>query len=148
MLQPDLSWHDFCQAIARPELEHNPQFSTREERTRHRRKLIPIIEGIMASKTRRQWEKIFRQHNVIYGRVASPTEVVKDEQAWANSFFPALHYPESELRVVATPVKFCDNPASVRAPAPELGQHTEEVLLDMGYGWEEIARLKEENVIL
>ena len=148
MLQPDLSWHDFCQAIARPELEHDSRFSTREERTRHRRKLVRIIDEILATKTRKQWERIFRKHNIIYGRVASPTEVVKDEQAWANDFFPDLHHPDRELRVVATPVRFCGNPASVRAPAPELGQHTEEVLLNMGYSWDDIVRLKEENVIL
>ncbi len=148
MLQPDLSWHDFCQAIDRPELEHDAKFSTREKRAKYRRKLIGIIEELMASKTRRRWETIFRKHNIIYGRVASPTEVVKDEQALANNFFPDLHHPDLDMRTVATPVKFCQNPASVRAPAPEIGQHTEEVLLEIGYSWEDIARLKEQNVIL
>ena len=148
MLQPDLSWHDFCQAIAQPELEHDSRFSSREKRTRNRKKLIYIIDEVLASKTRKQWERIFRRHNIIYGRVASPTEVVKDEQALANDFFPSLHHPDKGLRVVATPVKFCQNPASVRASAPELGQHTEDVLLDMGYSWDDIARLKEQGVIL
>jgi len=148
MLQPDLSWHDFCQAIDRSELENDSRFRTREKRFRNRRVLIQIIDEVMATKTRRRWEKIFRKHNIIYGRVASPREVVRDEQALANDFFPDLRHPDHEMRVVATPVKFCQNPASVRAPGPELGQHTEEVILGLGYGWEDIARLKEAGVIL
>lgn len=53
-----------------------------------------------------------------------------------------------KLKVVATPVKFCQNPASVRSSAPETGQHTEEMLLNLGYSWEDIAQLKEQEVIL
>ncbi len=49
--------------------------------------------------------------------------------------------------LVNTPVKFCQDSASVRAPASELGQHTEEILLDLSYSWKDIARLKEQGVI-
>ena len=148
MLQPDLSWHDFCQAIERPELENDPKFMSREARTANCEELIHIIDEILITRTRKQWERIFRKHNVIYGRVASPTEVVNDPQAEANGFFPDLHHPDFEMRIVATPVKFCQNPASVRGPAPEIGQHNEEVLLELGYDWENISELKEQGVIL
>jgi formyl-CoA transferase len=47
-----------------------------------------------------------------------------------------------------TPVKFCQDAAEVRGPAPELGQHTEEILTDLGYSWEDIATLKANNAIL
>ncbi len=148
MLQPDLSWHDFCQAIERPELENDPKFDSRETRWQNSEELISIIDKILATKTRKTWERIFRKNNCIYGRVASPVEVVNDPQAIANNFFADLHYPEREMKVVATPVKFCQNPASVRAPAPEIGQHTEEVLLGLGYSWGDISQLKDAGVIL
>ena len=147
-LQPDLSWHDFCQAIERPELEDDPRFNSMETRWQNREELIGIIGEILASRTMKQWERIFRKNDCIYGRVATPVEVTTDPQAIANGFFADLHHPTLEMRVVTTPVKFCQNPASVRAPAPEVGQHTEEVLLDLGYSWEDITQLKEQGVIL
>jgi len=148
MLQPDLSWHDFCQAIERPELENDPKFESREARWQNSEELISIIDKILITKTRKTWERILKKNNCIYGRVASPMEVINDPQALANDFFADLHHPDIEMRTVATPVKFCQNPASVRGPAPEIGQHTEEVLLGLGYGWEDIAQLKDQGAIL
>ena len=52
------------------------------------------------------------------------------------------------MLLVTTPINFYQNPASIRTPAPEIGQHTEEILLDLGYNWDDIARLKEQGVIL
>ncbi len=147
-LQPGPMWSDFCRAIGRPELELDSRFRTPAGWYKNRRILIRIIDEVMSSKTRRRWESIFRQHNIIYGRVASPAEIVNDEQALVGGFFPDLHHPDEKMRTVATPVLFCQNPASVRAAAPEIGQHTEEILLEMGHSWEEIAQLKEKGVIL
>ena len=148
MLQPDLSWHDFCQAISRPELEDEPRFNSIEARRENGEELIRIIDEILVTKTMKQWERIFRKNNIIYGRVATPLEVTTDPQALANGFFADVHHPAVDMKVVTTPVKFCQDPASVRMPAPEVGQHTEETLLELGYSWEDIARLKEEEVIL
>jgi len=148
MLQSDPSWADFCRAIDREDLENDDRFNSMEARFMNCAELVSIIEEILLTKTRPQWEEIFRKHNCIYGRVDSPVEVTNDPQAIANNFFPSLCMPDEEVRTVATPVKFCQNPASVRAPAPEIGQNNEEVLLELGYSWEDIAGLKENGVIL
>ena len=147
-LQSDLSWGDLCRAIDRPELENDPKFNSMQTRGQNCEELIRILDEIVASKTIKQWERIFRKNNIVYGRMATPVEVTTDPQALANNFFVDLHHPDVDMKVVATPVKFCQNPASVRAPAPEVGQHTEEVLLDLGYSWEDIVPLKEQGVIL
>lgn len=112
------------------------------------RSLVRQLERIFASKTKAQWDKILRKHNLIYGSAESPAEIVRNKQAIASDFFPSLQHPDEEVRIVATPTRFCQNPASVRTPAPETGQHTEETLLELGYGWEDIAGLKEQGVIL
>jgi crotonobetainyl-CoA:carnitine CoA-transferase CaiB-like acyl-CoA transferase len=149
MLQPDLSWGNFCRAMGHPEWENDSKFNSIEQRYWNREELIRLIDEILMTRTMAEWEIIFRQNNIIYGRVASPQEVVNDPQALANNFFVDLHHPVApNLKVVMTPVKFVQNPAEVRAPAPEIGQHTEEILLEMGYTWEDIARLKATNVIL
>jgi crotonobetainyl-CoA:carnitine CoA-transferase CaiB-like acyl-CoA transferase len=149
MLQPDLSWGDFCRALAHPEWENDPRFDTVETRFWNREELIRLIDEVLSTKPMAEWEVIFRANNVIYGRVRSPREVVDDPQALANDFFVSLRYPDKpNVKTVMTPVKFVESPAEVSCPAPEVGQHTEEVLLALGYDWNDIARLKEEQAIL
>jgi len=149
MLQSDLQWPGFCRAIERPELEKDPRFHDLEAREQNCEELIRILDEIFASKTRDQWEKRFKQHDCIYGRIQSPMEVIKDPQALVNDFFHEIDHPMAgPMRLVNTPVKFCQNPASVRDPAPEVGQHTEEILLEMGYSWEDIVDLKDKGAIL
>jgi len=149
MLQSDPSWPDFCRAIERPELENDPRFNSRETRLENCEELIRILDEVLASRNREEWEKRFRENNCIYGRVETPVEVINDPQAVANDFFAEINHPVAgEMKLVATPVKFRQNPASVRTLAPEVGQHTEEILLDLGYSWDDIARLKEQGVIL
>jgi crotonobetainyl-CoA:carnitine CoA-transferase CaiB-like acyl-CoA transferase len=149
MLQPDLSWGDFCRALGHPEWENDPRFDTVENRFWNRQELIRLIDEVLSTRTMAEWEIIFRANNVIYGRVRSPQEVVKDPQTLANDFFVDLRYPgRPDVKVTMTPVKFVERPAEVRSCAPEVGQHTEEILLALDYDWNDIARFKEEQAIL
>jgi len=148
MARPD-SWPGFCKAMEITELENDPRFDTAEMRQQHCEELVRILDEIFATRTGDEWERLFRENDFIYGRVQSLTEVTTDPQATANDFFAELDHPVGgPMKLVNTPVKFCQDPASVRAPAPELGQHTEEILLDLGYNWEDISQLKEQEVIL
>ncbi len=148
MPQSDPFWPDFCRTIERPELENDPRFNNMETRRQNCEELIRILDEVFASKTVEEWEKLCRKHQLIYSRVKTPAEVVTDPQVLANDFFVELDHPAGRMKLLASPIKFRQNPASVRAPAPEVGQHTEEILLDLGYSWEDIARLKEQGVIL
>ena len=149
MLQADLSWPDLCRAIERPDLEKDPRFVNLETRADHCEELIHILDGIFESKDRVEWETRLRDNNCIYGRIESPEEVINDPQAEVNGFFTEVQHPEAgEVKYITSPVKFCQNPASVRTAAPELGQQTEEVLLELGYSWDEITELKDQGVII
>ncbi len=149
MLQSDLLWPGFCRAIERPELEKDPRFKDMLVRKENCEELIRIIDEVLATKDRDEWRKRLTENNCIYGLVQSPDEVVIDPQALANNFFVEMDHPvATRLKVVSTPVEFCQNPASPKSPAPQVGQHTEEILLDLGYCWDDIARLKEQKVIL
>ena len=149
MLQSDLSWHDFCQAVARPDLENDPRFIDMEVRAQHCEELIDILDEVFARRSADEWETTLREHNCIYGRVRTPDEVLADPQALANDFFTEIEHPVvGRTRMVTTPVRFHQNPASLRHTAPETGQHTEDVLLELGYDWDDIARLKDEGIIL
>jgi len=149
MLRSSIHWPHFCRAMGRPELENDPRFNTSEAREQHCKELIRILDEVFASRDMEEWEKHLRQNNCIYGRIQTPAEVTVDPQALANDFFTEIHHPiGGEIKLVTTPVNFFQNPASIRTPAPELGQHTEETLLDLGYSCDDIAQLKEQEVIL
>jgi crotonobetainyl-CoA:carnitine CoA-transferase CaiB-like acyl-CoA transferase len=147
MLQPDPSWPDFCRAIGRTELENDPRFNSMAARTQNSETLISIIDDVLRSKTMAEWEVLFRQNKVIYGRIQTPNEVVKDPQALANGFFGEVDSSAGRIKLVTSPVEFSENPASLRTGAPEIGQHTEEILLDLGYSWNDIGRFKDQKVI-
>ncbi|MFC1532830.1 CoA transferase [Thermodesulfobacteriota bacterium] len=76
-------------------------------------------------------------------------DVSNDAQVLANNYVVEYEQsPYGKIRAVGCPIRFHETPAGVQAPAPEFGQHTEEVLLELGdYSWEEIAQLKDESVI-
>ncbi len=149
MLQPDPAWPGFCKAIERLELENDPRFNSMEARRENCEVLIHIIGDVLASKTMSEWEERFRENNCLYGRVQTPVEVTTDPQALANGFFTEVDYSNiGKIKLVTTPIKFSKNPASLRTACPELGQHNEEILLDLGYSWDDIAQLKEQGVIL
>jgi crotonobetainyl-CoA:carnitine CoA-transferase CaiB-like acyl-CoA transferase len=149
MLQPDPAWPGFCKAIERPELENDPRFCDMETRKDNCEELIGIIDEVLATRTMAEWEERFRENNCIYGRVQTPMEVVNDPQALANDFFVDVEHPNAgTIKLLATPVKFSDNPASLRTTCPELGQHNEEIILELGYTWDDIAEFKEQGVIL
>jgi crotonobetainyl-CoA:carnitine CoA-transferase CaiB-like acyl-CoA transferase len=95
-----------------------------------------------------EWEKAFRANDVIYGRVQTPLEVTADPQALANNFFGEVEYSNAgKIKLVTSPIEFSENPATLRMPAPEVGQHTEQILLEIGYTWDDIEELKEHKVI-
>lgn len=141
-------WPDFCRAIERPELENDPRFNNLETREENCEELIRMLDGIFASRTMEEWDRKFKENNCIYGKVQTPLEVTTDPQALANEFFAEVDYPSGgKMKMVNTPVKFHQDPASIRTPAPQVGQHTEEILLELGYSWDDIVRLKDEAVI-
>ncbi len=148
MLQPDPAWPGFCQAIGKPELENDPRFNSIDARAGHSPELVRIIEDALATKTMAEWEQVFRTYNCIYGKVQTPAEISTDPQAVAAGFFTEVEYQQKKIKILTSPVLFDGKVAPIKLPAPELGQHNEEILLELGYTWEEIGELKNKGVIL
>jgi crotonobetainyl-CoA:carnitine CoA-transferase CaiB-like acyl-CoA transferase len=145
-LQPDRYWGMFCRALGLDELENDPRFNTIEGREENNAILYPMLDKAFASKTLEEWRPLLE--GIPYAVHQSMREVINDPQARANDFFVAYDHPtHGRLEAVANPVMLSETPATIRMAAPEFGQHTEEVLLEYGYTWEDIARFKEAGII-
>ena len=145
-LQVDRYWTRFCKLISREELEHDPRFTTLEARRENRKELYHIFRDVFLTRTLEEWRPL------ISDLPASPfqtlVDVIKDPQAKANNFFlPYDHPTYGRIEIMANPVNMSKTPPTIRMPAPEFSQHTEEVLLEAGYSWEDIVRFKDEEVI-
>jgi crotonobetainyl-CoA:carnitine CoA-transferase CaiB-like acyl-CoA transferase len=148
-LQPDRYWPNVCRAMGKPELEDDPRFNSIEARGEHAEELIAIMDMQFITKAREQWFKVFDKEGLIYSPIQSPKEVVDDPQALANDYVTWFDHPVlGRTKMVGFPWDFSQTPASIRREAPEFGQHTEEILLDLGYTWDDIGKLRDEKAIL
>jgi crotonobetainyl-CoA:carnitine CoA-transferase CaiB-like acyl-CoA transferase len=147
-LQPDRYWPNLCRALGMPELESDPRFNSIEARGNNAKELIAIMDKKFATKNRDEWFEIFKKEGLIYTPIQTPTEVVNDPQAIANNYVVWFDHPVlGRTKMVGFPWDFSETPASVRREAPEFGQHTEELLLELSYTWDDITKLKDEKVI-
>jgi crotonobetainyl-CoA:carnitine CoA-transferase CaiB-like acyl-CoA transferase len=150
MLQPDKYWHNFCYAVGIPELEKDPRFNNLTVRARNALELIDILDRIFITKTREEWLKQLDKSGVdlIYGPIQTIPEVLQDPQVLANEYVVDFEHPVfGPIKYVGVPHLFSETPANPRKAAPEFGQHTEEILIELGYTCEDIGRFKDKGVI-
>ncbi len=150
MLQPDRYWNDFCKTIGKPELAADPRFTEMRTRGKNCQELIRILDPIFATKTRDEWMRSLKAGgDFIYTVVNSVNDLPDDEQVKANGYIVKHEHPtHGPVELLGMPVKLSATPGEPRGHAPELGEHTETILTEMlGYSWDDIARLREANVI-
>jgi crotonobetainyl-CoA:carnitine CoA-transferase CaiB-like acyl-CoA transferase len=110
--------------------------------------LVAEIDRILGTKTLDEWAPIFDRENVWWARVNTIEEVATDPVVRDAGAFVELESPDGPVTQVAGPGEFYGTPARPSRWVPELGQHTEEVLLEMGLDWDGIIQLKEAGAIL
>jgi crotonobetainyl-CoA:carnitine CoA-transferase CaiB-like acyl-CoA transferase len=150
MLQPDRYWADFCSALGRPELVTDERFADLHVRSANAPAAIEILDEVFGSKPREEWIEILRNGgDFIYSPINSVDELPDDPQMQANDYVVDFDHPRhGKIQVVGIPVRLRETPGSVRLPAPEFGEHTEEILTGLlDYSWEKVAELKEQEVI-
>lgn len=148
MLESDRFWPDLCEHLGRPDLITDPRFHDAAARKTNSRECITTLRDVFATRTLDQWVDQLATLKGVWSPVRTALETHTDPQVLANGYLPMIETNEGiPLSVVANPVRFNQTAAQPRRAAPSLGQHTEEVLLDFGVGWDEIESLKEVGAI-
>ena len=127
-----------------------PRFVGIEEGEPTSRELVKIIEDKFAEKTFAEWDAIFREYGFIYAKLQTVKELRDDPQVIANDYITEFDHPAiGPIKVCNFPVAYSETPAGIWNEAPELGQHTEAILIDeLGYDWSDIERFQDAGAIL
>ncbi len=141
-------WPRLCQALGLESHVDDPRFATQEARAAHASELVRLIDEAAAQRDLAECALLFRKHDLVWTPVPTVQELLSDAQMDANGVFAELDHPTAgPLRTVSNPVEFDRIEKRKPAPPPEVGQHTEEVLRELGYGDDAIDRLLEQKIV-
>ncbi|WP_307873901.1 MULTISPECIES: CoA transferase [unclassified Frankia] len=147
MLQPDRYWADLCTAIGHDELIADPRFADITVRTQHKDLCIETLDKIFGSAPLAHWEERLATQGGPWSSAQRVGDLGRDKQAWANGYFQTVDYGDGRsITLGSAPVQF-NKEAGVLSRAPEHGESTEEVLLELGHSWEDISRFREVGAI-
>jgi crotonobetainyl-CoA:carnitine CoA-transferase CaiB-like acyl-CoA transferase len=147
MLQSDRYWPDLCTRIGRPDLITDERFRDSAARQRNATDCIAELQAVFGTQPLAHWREQLADAAGPWAPVQTTLEAAADVQTLANAYLAEVDYGDGvTAQLVHAPVQF-DDGAPALARGPELGQHTEEVLLEMGMDWPEILALKDEGIL-
>jgi crotonobetainyl-CoA:carnitine CoA-transferase CaiB-like acyl-CoA transferase len=147
LLQADRHWPDLCRAIERSDLQADARFADIVARRDNAIALVEELDRVFAAKTLDEWGEIFDRENVWWAPINTVHEMLTDPVAEEAGVFIEVPTAEGPVKGVASPADFYGTPWQTKGFVPEMGQHTEEVLLELGYDWDRIIALKDASVI-
>ena len=147
-LQPDRFWAGFCERVGLPELASDERFVPSSNLIANAAEATSIVAEVFARHDLDHWQRALKDEPGVWAVLATPREVLADPQVEPNGFVVTnVDDAGNEYRIVAAPVQFNETPP-LPARAPEHGQHTEELLMELNVDWDEIDEAKETGAIL
>src|ERR1700756_254188 len=138
----------FCEAIGAPQLIDHPDYKTDKLRSQNRAGMNKAIADITRHKSSREWIDILNKAGVPCGPIYQMDEVFADEQVKHLRMAAPVHHPRlGDIEVVNQAVELSRTPSGVRYPTPDKGEHTDEILGDLGYDAGKIAELRKQKVV-
>jgi crotonobetainyl-CoA:carnitine CoA-transferase CaiB-like acyl-CoA transferase len=148
MLQSDKFWPEVAGLLGLGDLVTDDRFKDGASRFHNRAELIKIFDDTFASRTFEEWKSALAPLSGAWGPLQTAVELHDDPDVIANGYIPMVtSQAGAKFAMPTNPVQFDETPV-VPAGAPEHGQHTEEVMLELGFSWEDIARHKEQGAVL
>ncbi len=142
-------WPDFCKAIGRDDLLDNPRYADEEKREQHASELIRSLEETFLQRPSDEWLKILGSADLVVAPYHTWSDVANDPQAIANEYIVEVDHPYlgGKVKYFGFPFRMTETPWKIQRVAPQFGEHTDEVLLEAGFMWDEIEKLRIEKII-
>ena len=142
------NWVRFCKAAGLDDLMEDPRFATNAERIQRYQELASLLEETTRARSTAEWLSLLDEAGVPAGPINNLEQVYQDPHVLARGMVQELEHPVAgRTKHIGVPVKLSETPGQLRAPAPTLGQHTDEVLGRFGYSPEEIQKLRDTGAI-
>lgn len=140
-------WRNLCRALDIEAFAEDPRFATQPARYQNREELLGILQEILLTRTTAEWLELLEAHDVPAAPVRTIEALFDDPQVKHNEMVVELRHPKlGRIRQMGIPVRLSVTPGRLARPAPMLGEHTEEVLREYGFGPEEVAELRAKGV--
>jgi crotonobetainyl-CoA:carnitine CoA-transferase CaiB-like acyl-CoA transferase len=144
----DGMWKKLCNELGREDLLARDEFKTNELRAKNRTELNRILNEEISQKPSAYWVEAINRAGVPTGPIYRIDEAFADPQVQHLEAAVEVQHPKlGRFKIVNQAVKLSRTPSSVKAPTPEVGEHTDEVLKELGYGDKDIARMREGKII-
>jgi crotonobetainyl-CoA:carnitine CoA-transferase CaiB-like acyl-CoA transferase len=146
LLQGDRYWGELCELLGRPDLAADPRFADMTSRRENRVACAAELDAEFGKRTFAECKELLSGIDAPWAPVQAVEELLDDPQVVANGYIGTVREDGLEYRLPAVPVQIDEQSPSMRR-APEHGEHTETVLLELGYTWDEIIALKDAGVL-
>jgi CoA:oxalate CoA-transferase len=141
-------WRRFCELLGAPEWMDDPRFATNGDRFLHREELTRLIEERLQAHTSEEWEQILNEHGIPCGPIYRMDQALEHPQVRHRQMVVELPHPQlGTVRLLGLPVKLSATSGAIRRAPPLLGEHTDEVLREIGLSEADLARLRANGVI-
>lgn len=145
----DPAWEIFCARTERNDLASDPRFQSEAERMRNQDAAIAAVSELLAARPTQAWLELFAVTPLPLARVNSLEDLLRDPHLEAVGFWKTIPgTSEGTLRMPSPPINFADTPSDIRRPPPRLGEHSFEVLRELGLSEAEIKALVTEGATL
>lgn len=141
-------WQRFCKALGREDLVEMPEYAQNKDRVKNRDQLVALLQQEFDTRSTNRWVDILEEAGVPCGPINDLADVFSDPQVKARDMLLEVQHPSAgKIKQTGIPIKFSATPGSIDSPPPLLGQHSKEILLELGYSQDEVEALEQQEVI-